>query len=178
MSHLHLFRPEPRFNQKTTNQRSPIMNHNPGRTVRSCLLRYGFVSLTLTASACSSPPEAEKAAARIPGQMLIAESSLALSDLVGQWETTDPETDHLTRVEILKPDSTDRFFVRMWGSCQPECFWGENPAVVVVGDSSNAVIPELSIEWELEHSVPSQRIRLTGKDLLQVDTHHATSQSG
>ena len=49
--------------------------------------------------------------------------------------------------------------------------WGEKPAVVLVGDSSNAVIPELSLEWELEHSVPSQRIRLMGKDLLRVDTH-------
>ena len=143
----------------------------PGRTVRSCLLRYGFVSLTLTASACSSPPEAEKVGTDIPGKKLIAESSLAVSDLVGQWETTDPKTDHLTRVEILKPDSTDRLFVRMWGACQPECYWGENPAVVLVGDSSNAVIPELSIEWELKNSVPSQRIRLTEKDLLQVDTH-------
>ena len=147
------------------------MNHNPARTVRSCLLRYGFVSLTLTASACSRPPEAEKAGTDIPGRMLFAESSLAVSHLVGQWETTDPEPDHLTRVEILKPDSTDRFFVRMWGACDPECFWGEKPAVVLVGDSSNAVIPELSLEWELENSVPSQRIRLTAKDLLQVDTH-------
>ena len=59
----------------------------------------------------------------------------------------------------------------MWGSCQPECFWGENPAVVLVGDSSNAVIPELSLEWELKNSVSSQRIRLMEKDLLRVDTH-------
>ncbi len=143
----------------------------PGRTVRSCFLGFGFVPLTLAASACSSPPEAEKAGTGIPGLQLVTESSLALSDLVGQWETTNPETDHLTRVEILKPDSTDRFFVRMWGACQPECYWGETPAVVLVGDSSNAVIPELSVEWELKNSVPSQRIRLTAKDLLQVDTH-------
>ena len=147
------------------------MNHNPRRTVRSCLLRYGFAPLTLTASACSSPPEAEKAATGIPERMLVTESSLALSDLVGQWETTDPETDHLTRVQILKPDSTDRFFVRMWGACDPECFWGGKPAVVPVGDSSNAVVPELSLEWELKNSVPSQRIRLMEKDLLRVDTH-------
>ena len=125
----------------------------------------------MTASACSSPPEAEKALTDISGRKHFAESSLALSDLVGQWEITNPETDHLTRVEILKPDSTDQFYVRMWGSCQPECFWGEKPALVLVGDSSNAVIPELSLKWKLEHSVPSQRIRLMEKDLLQVDTH-------
>ena len=98
---------------------------NPSRIVRSCVFRYGFVLVTLVAIACSGPPEAEKPATYSAGSAPSTDPSLALSDLVGNWENVDSGTDHLTRVEILRQDSTAQVLVRMWGSYQPEdCFWG------------------------------------------------------
>ncbi len=47
-----------------------------------------------------------------------------MESLIGKWENVDSGTDHLTRVEILKQDSTAQLLVRMWASCEQEdCFW-------------------------------------------------------
>ena len=87
-------------------------------------------------------------------------------------ENVDQNTDYVTRVEILQPDSTGNFLVRMWGSCQPEdCFWGDNAGADIIGGQSNPGSPGLALEWEFESWAFEQQVRLVEKDLLQIETH-------
>ena len=123
-------------------------------------------------ASCSSPPESENSVNVVPVPKALPESSLRLADLMSTWENVDPNADHVTRVEILKPDSTGKFLVRMWGFCEPEdCFWGDNADAGVVGGSTTRGTPELSLEWEFESSTSTQRVQLIGRDLLQIDSH-------
>ena len=132
--------------------------------------RYGFVVLAQMAVACSVPSETEQPANDIPVPK--PEPSFQLADLRGTWENVDPETDSLTRVEILQPDSTGQLLVRMWGSCEPEdCFWGDNAGAEIIGGQSNPGLPGLALEWEFESWTFVQQVRLAGKDLLQIETH-------
>ena len=146
------------------------MNHS--LPVYSRICRYWLVLLTPVAIACSSPPETEKKAPiGIPVPQLLSESSTDLAGFTGKWENVDSETDHLTRVEILQPDSTAELLVRIWASCDPECFWGDNTSAKVVLTPDSNMSPHLFLEWDLESSVPSQRISLLEEGLLQIDTH-------
>ena len=123
-------------------------------------------------SSCSSPPETEKSVQDVSVPQPSPESSLQLDDLLGAWENVDSEADHVTRVEIHRPDSTGTFLVRVWGSCEPEdCFWGDNTDAETVGETDSEGIPELSLKWEFKSSTSSQRVRLIEKDLLQIDSH-------
>ena len=99
--------------------------------------------------------------------------------MTGKWKNVDSKTEHLTRVEIHRPDSTEQFLVRMWGACHPEdCFWGDNTRAVIVDEANSRGILELSLEWEFESSTSEQRIQLIGKNLLQVVTHTRLREPG
>ena len=120
------------------------MKHFP--TVCPRVFRYGFVVLAQMGVACSVPSE-----------------TVQLADLMGKWENVDQKTDHVTRVEILQPDSTHQFLIRMWGSREPEdCFWGDNTGSDIVGGSNIRGTPGLSLEWESESWITTQRVRLVG----------------
>ena len=143
---------------------------NPFQTVCPRVLRYGFVVLTQMAAACSVPSETEPPA----NDVLVPkpEPAFQLADLKGKWENVDPKTDNLTRVEILRPDSTDQFLLRMWGSCgKEECFWGDNAGAEILSGQSNPGSPGLALEWEFESWTSVQQVRLVEKDLLHIETH-------
>ena len=125
--------------------------------------RHGIAVTLVVIAACSSPQETETSVKDIPVPQALPEPSLRLADLLGTWENVDSNADHVTRVEILKPDSTGKFLVRMWGFCEPEdCFWGDNADAGVVGGSTTRGTPELSLEWEFESSTSTQRVQLIG----------------
>ena len=130
-----------------------------------------LVAFPLVVISCSSSPEINKPVKDVPVSIPFTGSSLEFAGMIGTWTNVDPKTNHLTRVEIVKRDSSAHFLIRMWASCQPEdCFWGANTSGRAV-EGKTGKPPELSLEWEFEFSVASQTIRLIGKDLLEIDTN-------
>ena len=138
------------------------------------IFRCGFYVFYLMVTSCSSPPGAEQSAKDAPLSIPIPlpESLLELAGLIGTWTNVDPKTDHLTRVEIMRTDSSAQLLIRMWASCQPEdCFWGVNTSARTIEEPTDTKTPELFLEWELRSSVSSQTVRLIRKDLLEINTH-------
>ena len=139
-------------------------------TVCPRVLRYGFVVFVKMTVACSVPSETEHPSNEVPVPK--PEPSFQLADLGGKWKNVDQNTDYVTRAEILQPDSTGNFHVRMWGSCEPEdCFWGDNAGADKIGGQSNPGLPGFALEWKFEFWTFEQQVRLVEKDLLQIETH-------
>jgi len=91
-------------------------------------------------------------------------SSAFSSPFVGLWRNEDPETDSITRVSIRVPG--DAFVVHMWGSCDPECDWGQVQASLA--DADHGV---LALAWTFPHAQRTQELQVLQDGRLRGMTH-------
>jgi hypothetical protein len=91
-------------------------------------------------------------------------SSSFRSPFVGLWRNEDPETESITRVTIR--GSGDVFVVHMWGSCIPECDWGE--AQTSLADADDGVVV---LAWNFSFAQNNQELHVLPDGRLRVTTH-------
>lgn len=99
-------------------------------------------------------------------------SSSFSSPFVGLWRNEDPETPGITRVSIRGSD--DAFVVHMWGSCIPECDWGE--VKTSLADADDGVV---ALAWHFSFAEKTQELHVLPDGRLRVTTHtRFTDNSG
>ena len=130
-----------------------------------------LVIFTLSCVACDVDQEEQLALEPHENQVQTATATSLerVRDFVGIWENEDPDTRHITRVEILQGSDKGELVVHIWGACRPEdCYWGEVTTAVIDDDGT----PTLSLAWNFTNPRITQKLTLSNGQRLNISTNN------